>query len=160
MKRICCSILLLLTLSCECNIYENVQYPKLVVHNLLYADSGGNLYLKVVETSDNMGVAIEIFFDNVQINDSSVVPIRDVVDISSFRLIDDQQCFFRDKNFVYAYQKYPSENHPLRRLDLDQKEAKIVGNYIFDDESVYWFGTKLEDRVNIVRDSLVGLEIE
>ncbi|MCF6350192.1 MAG: DKNYY domain-containing protein [Flavobacteriaceae bacterium] len=126
-----------------------------IVSGLLYKDSVSNIYLrrkKVMQKSPLGGKLSKCeklpygYIDVMGILNDSIVNIKDIIDIKSFKRFSQTDIFYADNNKVYVFQDSPVTFPQFFEINIDVEKVNIVDSlYIKDSKNVYWKGIKVQD---------------
>lgn len=86
------------------------------------------------------------YIDVMATLDNSIVEMKDILYVKSFKQFGQTDIFFYDKNSVYAFQDSPATYPQFSEINIDSQEASIVDSlYIKDPKNVYWKRIKVPE---------------
>ncbi len=157
-KKIIVSLLLL------CLINSCAKKEQRKVADQIYKDALGNLYLKVKNkpllhpSKDISDVDDSIYlmkvYDKVLKKD---IPLKDVINVASFKKVNNDGNYFEDKKHTYVYVNTPNPN---QFYCIDNEKTSFLGqekDYMKKNDSLYHKGI-LVDSIDISKLTLLHLK--
>lgn len=145
-------VLLLLFMIC-CKQYSKVGKEQKSIfipikEDILYKDSINSIYLKTSSVFIGTDSIYYEYYNHVSYDkeNDSLIELKNIIDVKTFDYLNGSNVFYKDKNYMYVYQKYPATYPPLKIIEINPNKAVIIKNdYIKDDKNVYFLGMKISE---------------
>ena len=120
------------------NIEDSTHRYIEIKEGIVYRDDEDNYYLKMQcsDIHDQPNNYYNCYQNEIRFKDS-ILKVKNIIDIKSFRKLTD--IYFQDTNHIYSFREFPQTYPNLIVLEIDNKNFKVVGNYILDSNKVYWY---------------------